>query len=98
MNDIIDALNKYEPFEYCIAETSRQMKMIAAKLSEIDYDSFEKECEMIDSLTDVLLNAENETELEAALDDAYLKLGLQMPWEGDFDSFMSNSDSVLVFK
>ena len=53
---------------------------------------------MIDSLTDVLLNAENETELEAALDDAYLNLGLQMPWEGDFDSFMSTSDSVLVFK
>ena len=98
MNDIIDVLNKFEPIEYCIAETSRQMKLIAAKLNEIDYESFEKECEMIDSVTEALLNADSETELEAALDEAYLKLRLKKSWEGDFDSFMSNSDSVLVFE
>ena len=98
MNDIIDVLNKFEPIEYCIAETSRQMKLIAAKLNEIDYESFEKECEMIDSVTEALLNADSETELEAALDEVYLKLRLKKSWEGDFDSFMSNSDSVLVFE
>ena len=45
-----------------------------------------------------MANQKNKEEkLSEILDEIYEELGLDTPWEGDFDEFMSNPDNALDF-
>ena len=69
----------------------------AAELMNIDLEQFCKETAVYHGLTEKLTQVSTEEELESTLGAAFQQLGLSLPWKGDFDDFMSDPDSVLVF-
>jgi len=70
----------------------------AAELMKIDIEKFREEVSMYYSLVLDIENAKSETELNIMLKNALNTIGVKIPWEGDFDSFMSNKNAVLVFE
>ena len=67
-------------------------------LKKIDIDAFEKEtteyeewCSTFDKITD-------KKELNDFLLETYDKFNINLPWQGYFDEFMSDSDNTLVFE
>jgi len=69
----------------------------AAELMEIDLEKFHKETEVYCSIASDLENAKDETELNALLKKAYAKIGITLPWQGDFDAFMGNKNNQLAY-
>lgn len=70
----------------------------AAELMKIDIEKFREETEMYYSLALEIENAKSEAELNIMLKNVLNTIGVKIPWEGDFDSFMSNKNAVLVFE
>lgn len=70
----------------------------AAKLMEIDIDKFCQETTMYGSIANEIENVKDEKELNIILKNALKTIGIKIPWEGDFDSFMNNKNVHLVFE
>ena len=66
-------------------------------LEKIDIEAFERESENYRTFCDVMIHVNNEEEMNVVLKASMRKLGFELPWEGDFDEFMSNKDNKLVF-
>ena len=77
---------------------AEKFKIYAAELMKIDIEQFRRETAVYESLADELESADNDAELNIILKNATIKLGIQLPWQGDFDQFMSNKENVLVFE
>ena len=52
----------------------------------------------IREFTTQIIEAKDDNELNKALFSTIEKMGLSLPWEGDFDEFMSDEDTTLVFE
>ena len=72
--------------------------MYAAKLMEIDLEKFKKETSMYNSFAQDIENITDEKELNRKLKEIMTLTGIKIPWEGEFDSFMSNKNNRLVFE
>ena len=70
----------------------------AAKLMEIDIDVFQKGIDIYTEFTDELLRCDTYEKSNQILKDMYERLKIAIPWEGDFDEFMSNKTNRLVFE
>ncbi len=68
------------------------------ELEKIDIDLFEKETNSFEEFTTQIIEAKDDNELNKALFSTIEKMGLSLPWEGDFDEFMSDEDTTLVFE
>ena len=100
LNKAIRKLNELPTIELSIMEFKQQaifFKQYAAELMQIDIDRFEKEVNTFTSLAKQLDEAENEADLNFILKGAYKQLGIMLPWQGDFDTFMQGGDH-LVFE
>ena len=100
LNKAIRKLNELPTIELSIMEFKQQaifFKQYAAELMQIDIDRFEKEVNTFTSLAKQLDGAENEADLNSILKGAYKQLGIMLPWQGDFDTFMQGGDH-LVFE
>lgn len=73
------------------------MKDMLQELMQIDFEKFRKETMEFSSVAKQLENAESEQEINNILKDAYKQLHIKLPWEGDFDEFMSDKNNRLVF-
>lgn len=69
-----------------------------AELKEIDIKVFEEETKAYQSLQDELQGANTTEQLNQVLLKTYERLNLQLPWEGEFDEFMSDKNAKLVFR
>lgn len=69
-----------------------------AELKEIDIKLFEEETKAYQSLQDELQGANTTEQLNQVLLKTYERLNLQLPWEGEFDEFMSDKNAKLVFR
>lgn len=69
-----------------------------AQLEQIDIEQFKKETEQYNALLTMMERTNSEDELNILLKNEYKVLGIQLPYEGDFDDFMNNNSSVLEFK
>lgn len=98
MNRVIGALNNIASEANNYAEIANYMEIIAAKLGELDIDKFREETRKFGETANLIANAKTEIELNNALRTTYKKLGISLPWEGDFDDFMRNKNNRLVFK
>lgn len=83
---------------YYYKEQAKYFEKYAAQVLKIDVETFEKEIEKFNSLANKLENIKDENELNSILIGFYKDMKIKLPWEGDFDSFMSNKNSVLVFE
>ena len=68
------------------------------QLEQIDIAAFKKEVENYNLIVDQLNNAETENDLNAVLYASFKQLNINLPWKGDFDTFMSNKSNRLVFE
>lgn len=72
----------------------------AAKLMNIDLETFQKEITIYNSVAASLENVSSEDELTIVLTNAFQSMGLPLPWKGydNFDTFMGDKKSCLVFE
>lgn len=68
------------------------------ELEQIDIEAFKKETEEYNRVMVIFTTAETDIELNAMLLEAYDRMGIDKPWNGDFDEHMSNRNATLVFK
>lgn len=62
-----------------------------AQLEQIDIERFKEETKQYNEFLALMEEVDNEDELNALLRKEYETLGIQLPYEGDFDDFMSDS-------
>lgn len=101
MNKLVSSLNNLNTLSTEVNYFYNQalyFEMYAAELMNIDIDKFRQETEIYNSLATQIENAKNEIELNSILKNALNKIDSKIPWKGNFNTFMSNKNSVLVFE
>lgn len=101
MNKLVSKLNNLHTISTEVNYFYRQAEYFeryAAELMSIDIKKFKEETELYYSFALEIENATSEAELNIKLKNISNKIGVKTPWEGDFDSFMSNKNAVLVFE
>lgn len=68
-----------------------------AELAEIDIEKFIQETSEFGFASKRISAVKSEDELKSALRASYELLQIKLPWEGDFNEFMSNRNNVLEF-
>ncbi len=96
MNALEEKLNA--PFNY-YRDQAAFFEQKLAELEKIDLQKFKKETSCIESIANSLESASTEEELNEALKQAFVIIGVKLDWGGydDFDDFMADKDAVLVF-
>ena len=69
-----------------------------AQLEEIDIDRFRKETREYNEWTLCIEQAENDYELNIILKKTMIDMGIELPWDGEFDAFICNKNAHLVFQ
>ncbi len=104
INKIVTMLNKIPTIESSIQYFKMQGEYLdtyAAELMSIDLEQFKKESEMYSEIASNLSELLTKEELNIELKKAIKLIGAELPWDEEktsFDDFMSNKNSVLVFK
>jgi len=102
INRIVEYLNKFPTIEKFIQYYKQQAALLeeyAAKLMEIDIDSFKKEVAVYHDALKVLDETSSPETLNVQLKSIYNRLNIELPWkEGTFDDFMNDKNSVLRFE
>lgn len=101
MNQLVYTLNSLYTIDVEIAYYKQQaiyFEKYAAELMQIDIKEFEKETKLYCGLVNKLEKANDEEEVNDVLKTAIKELGIKLPWEGEFNSFMRNKETVLVFE
>lgn len=76
----------------------RNLEDFAADLMSIDLETFKKETAVFEGLSQQLLTIRDDRELNFFLTGYIEKIGVNLPWEGSFESFMSDRRNTLVFE
>lgn len=74
------------------------LTLYLAQLEQIDFELFIEETSQYNKMVAMLEGAETEEELNVILRNEYKVLGFELPYNGDFDDFMKDNNSVLEFK
>lgn len=96
-NSIIKGLNGIASEANNYKEIADEFERLAAKIAEIDIEMFAKETSKYNVIANKINNTNTEEELNAVLLEAYKNMGINIPWDGNFDEFMSNKSNRLVF-
>lgn len=91
-------------FKYAWADVAapyrRVLQAVQAYLTElekIDIEAFRRETEGFNAFCELIDGVEDEDELNILLKTSMKKMGFELPWTGDFDTFMSDRGNHLVF-
>ena len=98
MNRLIAELNKIPSEVNNYKEIADAMERLAAKLENLDIAKFKAETSQYRDMAIQISNCKDENDLNDYLMSAYRKLGISIPWKGDFDSFMGDKSNRLVFE
>ena len=77
---------------------NQALSIYLSDLEKIDFDKFKEETNRYNELLSLLEKVESEEDLTNVLRNEYKSLGLELPYEGNFNDFMESNDSILVFK
>jgi hypothetical protein len=69
-----------------------------SELEKIDIALFKKETEEYNKAIAVFASAKSVKELNVMLLETFDRMGFNRPWEGDFNDYMSNKNTTLVFE
>lgn len=97
INDIIDRLNTIPTEVNNYKVFADAMVILGARLSQIDIEQFKKETMRFSLIATEIEECNDEDQLNNLLKDSYNELGIKIPWEGNFDSFMADRSNKLVF-
>lgn len=101
VNKLVLILNKIPTMSNILnyyKEQAKYLENYAAELLKMDLKSFEKEIDEFNTIVSKLENAKTETEMNSILKQFFIKMKFEFPWEGDFNNFMEDKNTVLVFK
>ncbi|MCD3245450.1 hypothetical protein G8S21_05755 [Clostridium botulinum C] len=101
MNKLVSVLNNLHSISTEVNYFYKQAEYFeryAAELMKIDIKKFREETEAYYSFALKIDHAKSESELNIVLKNILDIIGVKIPWKGDFDSFMSNKSSGLVFQ
>lgn len=101
VNKLVSFLNRIPTMSNISNYYKQQAKYFenyAAELLKIDLKSFEEEIDKFNNFANKLENAQTETELNGILKQFFIKMKLELPWEGNFDNFMGEKTNTLIFK
>ena len=79
-------------------ETNLYLTDYFDKLKAIDLEKYQQEIAEYTLWSEAFENVETDEELNSLLLTTYQEIGIENPWEGDFDTFMADPSSQLVFK
>ncbi len=99
-NALVKWLNKFPTIDAEVEYFRNQAKLFekyAAELMKIDLAQFQKEATLYIRIANNLDNVNSIQEVNSSLKNIYKDMGINIPWEEDFDSFMSNKSNVLRF-
>ncbi|MBQ8730433.1 MAG: hypothetical protein IJY81_04525, partial [Lachnospiraceae bacterium] len=74
------------------------LTLYMSELALLDAERFKEETERCNKMIELLEKAESEDALNVVLCNEYRALGFELPYNGEFDDFMNDNDSTLVFK
>ncbi|MGL4607375.1 MAG: hypothetical protein ACRCU3_07925 [Eubacteriaceae bacterium] len=100
INKLVAWLNSSNTIEKSIDYFKRQaayFEAYAAELMSIDLEKFKEETNMYSNLALSIENAGNANDLNIILRKAIEIIGVKIPWEGNFNDFMSDKSKTLVF-
>ncbi len=97
INKTITALNQYLTDDQSFCLIAAYFEAYASQIAEFDIEAFHRDTECFQNIADEIYMADDEDELHEVLIGAYEALSLPLPWVGDFDEFMSDSNNRLVF-
>ena len=97
VNTLIGKMNQYATVEHTIKETSKAFENMAAEIEGYDIDAFSTQCLQFRLIAAKIGQPTSEEELNSLLMDALTCSGICLPWDGDFDDFMSDPSGRLVF-
>lgn len=103
VNKLVASLNNMHTMSTEVAyfrDQAEYFEEYAAKLMDMDIESFRKETEMYNNLIISIDGAESESEINSIFKAAIKLLGGQLPWDESmsFDDFMSDKSQHLEFK
>lgn len=103
INKIVKSLDEIHTIETEInyyRDQADYFEKYAAKLMNIDIDKLRQETAMFNNLAKSIDITETEEELNCILKNAVKAIGIKVPWNeyADFNSFMDDDDSLLVFE
>lgn len=75
----------------------RQLEEYILELEAIDIDLFKEETAKYNEFCDGVFEAKTDEEINIILEATYREIGIELPYTGDFDSFMGNKDNHLKF-
>lgn len=81
-----------------LRQQTKEFEAYAARLMEIDLETFEKDVRKFDIIATKIENAKSDYELNIVLNEVYKQNGWKLPYVGDFDSFMNDKNARLVFE
>lgn len=96
----IHSLNSVPTIERTVnyyKEQSRYFSEYCGELMEFDKSTFEKEVNVYKNSLSKLSENMTESDMNKALKEIYLVLGIELPWKDDFDDFMGNKSNRLQF-
>ena len=68
------------------------------QLKQIDLMLYKEEVEKFERAVKIFTQVNSEEELNKLLLEKFEELGIKKPWNGDFDTHMSNKQGKLVFE
>lgn len=101
INKLVNTLNNFQSVSSDVNYFYQQaiyFEEYAAKLMNIDIESFKKEVDIYSSIVNEIENTKTAVELNTVLKNALNELNIKILWEKDFDTFMNDKNSHLVFE
>lgn len=101
MKNLVNSLNEFHTIETEVnyyREQAKYFEAYAAKLMDINISKFREDTYIYNSLSSELDKANNEKEINYILKNILNISGVKIPWEGEFDDFMKNKNTCLVFE
>lgn len=80
-----------------LKRVNEALQVYLQELEKIDIELFRKETEEYNKMTDMLQSVKTEKDLHEMLLDTYERMGIEKPWQGDFNEHMSNKNATLIF-
>lgn len=97
MNQLVYEFNKIHTEVKNYEEMANVLECLAAKMESIDIKKFVEDTEKYNKISYEICKCTSEKELNEYLLRIYKDFGINIPWTGSFDSFMSNKTNKLVF-
>ncbi len=77
---------------------NQALELYLTELKNVDLDKYNSETQTYAEFYEQMRFIKDENSMNLFLKDAFGKLKLELPWEGEFDTFMNNTSNHLVFK